>query len=318
MVEIECLEIPKDKLENNKNNKLIKIKYDHKDGFLVISKDNIIKYLEEQKNLSQNEKILFRIRKSFKTGDYEAISPIKKQKINISEHLEKPEINKNEHFINYLSDKIWYPIKSSEYCDKENYQVIILNDDIIKLGKTIYFCTLFKEKSLINNDDNFNNNISNINKKSISILNIDINANQYKINNNKSNEKVVEVNRQQIKCLNENKNKISYESGRNETVSKSENRANTENEIYKYESENKTECWICLKTYSDKDNPLICLCYCHDYIHYKCLKKYFKEKINVSKNSKVTTYRCEQFNCYNCKKPYYSRFRIPEFNKYMN
>jgi hypothetical protein len=233
-------------------------------------------------------------------------------------------------------------------------------NDIIKFGEIMY-CVfeLFIKKSSFINDDNFNNkinDISNINKKSKSIFNIDIKTNQYKINNNKNNEKVNEVNRQQIKYSNENKNEISnesinesinedenkykimtinkirngnfirsknkaisenenqneisYESGsRNEILSTSENRANTENEICEYV--------LCFNSNSDSNNPLICLCNCHKYIHYECLKMYLKSKITVSKNSKktVTTYRCEMFNCDKCLKPYPLRFRIPEFNK---
>ena len=300
MVEIEYFEVPKDNPENKKNKKLQKINYAHKDGFLFISEDNKIKYLEKHKDFNpKGNYIVCRIRKSFKTGVYEAINPIKKLKINISGLIN-------------LYDYLWYPIKSSEYCGKENKEDYILNEnEIIILGKRIYFCLLIKGQSLINNDDNFNNNISNI-IISKSILIIDIETNQYKINDNKSNETVDEVNRQQIKCLNENKNKISYESGR-ETFSKSENKSSTEIKNLEYESDNK--CDLCGETNSDKDNPLICLCNCHNYIHYKCLKEYFKSKIIVSEYSKVTTYRCEEFNCYNCKKRYYSRFRIPEFNK---
>ena len=70
-------------------------------------------------------------------------------------------------------------------------------------------------------------------------------------------------------------------------------------------------------SYSDRDNPLICLCNCHNYIHYKCLKMYLISKIKIYENSKktVTTYICEKFNCDICLKPYHLRFRIPEFDK---
>ena len=362
IVEIEYLEVSKNNHENNQNNELKKIIYDHKDGFLIKTKDNIIKYLKQHKDFNSNGdyKILCRIRRSFKNNVYEAINPIINMKIIISED-----------FIHYLCDKLWYPVKSSKYCRNENNQDYFLNENaIIKFGSKIYYIFKFvKEKSSIINYDNFNNNISNINKKSKLILNIDIKTNQYKINNNKNNEKVNEVNRQQIKCSNENKNEISngsinesinedenkskimtinenrngnfirrknkaisenenqneisYESGsRNEIVSTGENRANTENAVCGSESESESEnendkCWLCLNSDSDINNPLICLCNCHNYIHYECLKMYLNTKIIIYENSKkiVTTYRCEKFNCDKCLKPYPLRFRIPEFNK---
>ena len=214
-------------------------------------------------------------------------------------------------------------------------------------------CSLKEKKSSIFNDDNYNNNISNIssiNKKSKPILNFDIKSDQYIINNNKNIEKEGEVNRQQIKCSNEdkkdfrlcisedfgiinfnqkrsekrvfteneNKNEIIYESeGKKETSNRSENRAITEKEKEnEYENEY-NKCWLCLNSDSDKNNPLICLCNCHNYIHYECLKEYLKSKKIKSENLKktVTSFRCEKFNCDICHKPYYLRFRIPEFDK---
>ena len=212
-------------------------------------------------------------------------------------------------------------------------------------------CLLEEKKSSIINDDNYNknkNNISSINKKSKPIFNFDIKSDQYIINNNK-NEQVKEINRQQIKCSNENKNdfrpcvsedfeiinlnqkrnekryftenenknEIIYESeGKYETSNKSENRCITEKENeneYEY-----SKCKICNNSDSDINNPLICLCNCcHHQIHYECLKEHLKSKIIISENLKktVTTYRCEKFNCDKCLKPYYLRFRIPEFDK---
>jgi hypothetical protein len=310
----------------------------------------------EDFNQNGDNKILCRIRKSLRTNIYEVINPIIKKKIYTSEF-----------FINNLNNNIWFPVQSSKYCDKKNNQVYHLNEnDIIKFGEIMY-CVfeLFIKKSSIINDDNFNNkinDISNINKKSKSIFNIDIKTNQYKINNNKNNEK---VNKQQITCSNENKNIINNESknesitkgenkfktitiseSRNENFIKTENKASTKNEI-SYENETKNEtnirsgisvipqngseneneyeydkCWYCPNSNSNSDinNPLICLCSCHNYIHYECLKKYLRAKITVSENKKktVTTYRCEFFNCNVCKTPYHLRFRIPEFNKIYN
>ena len=84
------------------------------------------------------------------------------------------------------------------------------------------------------------------------------------------------------------------------------------------DSENDNDkCWLCLCSKSDEENPLVCLCNCHNFIHYECLKSYMNSKIIVTENSKrtVITYTCLKFNCDICLKPYQLRFRIPEFDR---
>jgi len=82
------------------------------------------------------------------------------------------------------------------------------------------------------------------------------------------------------------------ESGnKNETINDNEDKNGTINEnIYKNktinENGNKNEndkCWYCSGLYSDKDNPLICLCNCNDFVHYKCLKMFFDRRITILK-----------------------------------
>ena len=93
----------------------------------------------------------------------------------------------------------------------------------------------------------------------------------------------------------------------NENESSSDNESENEND----------KCWLCLNSNCDEDNPLICLCNCHNFIHYECLKMYLNSKIIVTINNKntVTTYTCDKFNCDMCLKPYQLRFRIPELNR---
>ena len=96
-----------------------------------------------------------------------------------------------------------------------------------------------------------------------------------------------------------------------------ENESNIDNE-----NEN-DKCWLCADSNCDEDNPLISLCDCPSFIHYKCLTKYLN--LNSKSNSNliltenlkktVTTYTWKIFNCEMCFKPYKLRFRIPEFNK---
>ena len=286
-----------------------------KDCFFLKNIDNDVICVKDYRelNLNKPEEILFRIRKSLKNNNYEVINPIIPLKINTSKYSN-----------DYLKYKIWYPVKSLRNNSEGNNQNYNLNiNDIIKLGKNIYLVdklniVLKEEKDNIK-DDNFNKNnnisyISSINKNSKSIFNIDITPNQYKIidhKNNINNEKVIAINEPKIKNENENEYK---------SFSESDNDYDNDNDSNNNDSKSENEdikCYSCLNSDSDKNNPLICLCNCHSYIHYECLKKHLLSKITVIENFKktVTTYICQKFNCDSCLKPYHSRFRIPEFDK---
>lgn len=276
--------------KNDKSEKKI-----NEDCYLILSKNNEIKYKKILKEFNPNEDqaILCRMRKSFKRNDYEIINPINEQKININQ------IDKY-----YLDDKIWYPIN----------QIYSLNEnDIIKFGKNKKYEVLKKnssfkeEKEKIKNDNfNMNNNInyiSIINKNAKPIHNIDIKPNQYKINSNKNYEKI-----------NEDKN---GDESKDETYSESKNkisRIEIENETIK---ECNDKCWLYNGLNSDKENPLIRLCHCNKFIHHKCLKGNLAKEISLKENSKHTVkeYTSKNFNCKECLKPYHFRFRIPEFDK---
>ena len=64
----------------------------------------------------------------------------------------------------------------------------------------------------------------------------------------------------------------------------------------------------CIKCDSSEDDQKLKLCDCPK--HYECLKKEIKENIKTNKNSKetVTSYKCENYNCPTCKKPYPFKF----------
>ena len=128
-----------------------------------------------------------------------------------------------------------------------------------------------KENSI---DENFykNNNISYvsiINKKSKSVFNFDIKPNKYKIIKESKN-------------INQNNNRAYKNIGK-----ESDSNSRNENE--------KDNRWLCLDSNLDEDNPLICLCNCHNFIHFEYLKNYLASKIIVTENSKrtATTYTIE-------------------------
>jgi len=90
--------------------------------FLIKSKDSNIKSIKNHKDFNPDEgdNMLFRLRKSFKTNDYEAINPINENKIYKSEFSD-----------NNLDEKIWYPVKSQKYHDEGNNQNYNLNENDI-------------------------------------------------------------------------------------------------------------------------------------------------------------------------------------------
>ena len=303
-------------------------KVNDKDCYLIKSDESEIKLIKEQKEFKPNKdgEILFRLRKSFKTNLYEIINPIIETKINI-----------NKTYSYNLNDKIWYPVKSSTYLEGNKQDYSLHENDIIKLGRKKYIIHkihfAFGEEKNKKKDDNFdkNNNISyisTINKNSKSIFNIDIKDNQYIINNNNNYEKENED-----KYNNESKNETFSDSRKeneykNEKINISENNYNSNKESRNNEGRNKNEimnesknecdgCLFCFSLYSDKDNPLICLCNCNKYSHYECLKKEISKKIISKENSKKTvkSFISQYFNCRTCSKPYHIRFRIPEFDK---
>lgn len=89
--------------------------------------------------------------------------------------------------------------------------------------------------------------------------------------------------------------------------------------IYSKKNEDIT-CRICFDNSSNINNPLIILCKCHDFIHYDCLKRWIKTKINIIENRKknVLSYYSKKYNCDVCITPYPLTFKISEINKVYN
>ena len=313
-------------MEKNKKNKKIQLSikiykkdsigmYDYKSDYseinstnyeitnnsYIIRKENNI--VIRKQNSSYDEQtdgeILFYVRKSFKTGNFEIINPVRIL------------MEKNEYNINSLNTRLWYSVNSIEEINdnnNDNEDYILNQNDIIKLGRIKYEII----KLNINSNNNFiqfdnqnDYNISSINKNKGSIFNINIKKNQYKITENKK-QKIV-------------KNKCNKNSNIKNNILNDSNKID-EIEINKtdQDSDNEEEsCRICLGVESSKDNPKICLCSCNAYSHYECLKQYLSTKLEISENFKgnVKTYICDKFNCDICRKPYPLRFRIHEYNK---
>jgi len=121
---------------------------------------------------------------------------------------------------------------------------------------------------------------------------------------------------------NNSKNIINYNTSQKTTVKDTTNLRNENGNENDSDCENENEndkCWLCLNSNFDEDNPLVCFCNCHNFIHFECLKRHLhsNSKIIVTENLKktITTYTCSKFNCDICLKPYKLRFRIPEFDR---
>ena len=191
-------------------------------------------------------------------------------------------LEKNENNINNLNNNAWYIIKSDpnyRYDNYDNYnEDYILNEnDIIKFGRKKYeiIKKSFKSKSML---DKNNYNISNINEEAGPAFKIDLKLNYSEDNNNKSY--------------------LIYNS-----------------RIQKEEEEQKKKCQRCQKEtkYSEED-PLITLCKCNDYCHYKCLKEYLHQNNNckITKKKNVIIYQYSKFKCDKCSYQYPTRFRIKD------
>ena len=279
----------------NKQSQIIEKKY------IIRNKSNNTIEVVNQSEFDnyRDGEILFYARKSFKTGLFELINPVRKNML------------KNENNIHNLNNRLWYVLKSKkEYNEIDNEDYNLNENDIIKLGRRKF--EVIKKNVVISykNENKDNYNISEMNKRVGSIFDINIKRDQYKITEQeiKNEEKEIKIKEKEQKFEKNNKNNFEnfYEN-------------NDENIFQDYESEEIGEgkCRICFEVKSTKNNPKLCLCQCKDYIHYECLKKYISTKLKVKENDKLTvkTYICNKFNCEVCLSPYPLRFRIPEFNK---
>ena len=272
--------------------------------------NNIINENQHSELREQEEEILFFVRKSFKTKEFEIVN------------IPRKNMTIEENNIDNLNNRLWYVVKSeNEVSDVLNDEEYILNkDDIIKLGRR-KFVVLKKHINSINdkegikyNDPN-DYNISEMNKKYGSIFNIDIKSSQYKI---KENEEKIKCDKENKEENNNNDSTFLKFDANNKTINQNEKCEKIDNN---YETPNEDDenemCRICYSSESTRDNPKLRLCSCKDYIHYECLKLYISTKLTINENEKgtVRTYNCPKFNCDVCLKPYPFRFRIPEFDK---
>ena len=171
-------------------------------------------------------------------------------------------------------------------------------NDIIKLANKKY--EIIKKNINIKYSEqekelNKKYNISNINKKVGPIFNINLNSCQY-----------IDIN--------------SLDSIRNQN----QNDSNSQNNLTSKKNEEEIKCRKCEKieiddeTYENlNNNPLLKICLCHDYIHYKCLKDIMDKNISkhINLNENVIRYKIKNFYCDKCNMQYPLRFKIKEISE---
>ena len=181
---------------------------------------------------------------------------------------------------------------------KNEEEMLLVNEVNKKESKNI---NQNNNEAYIDNNNNSINTKNTINNTNKNIPTNYINQNSYKYdNNNQSISNYLSTKEQTSKVQNEN-------GIENESNSDSDNENENDN----------IKCWLCSNSNCDENNLLVCLCNCHKFIHYECLKRYLNSKIYVTENLKKTvlTYKFIKFNCNMCLKPYQLRFRIPEIDK---
>ena len=293
--------------------------------------------------------------KNNKNNNYEVINPIFGQKIftkdynnYLNDKIWFP-VNSQSYIwgnkLNYnLNENDIIKIGKKKYCIAK---ILFANDNIIdedfyknnnisyvsiinKKSKPVFNIDIKPNRYKINNNKKINieksNKVNEVNIKESK--NINQNINKTYIDNNINTKNTINSKNNNISSNNassqnndkNSKNNYQGSSALSPTNDHSNNaqNGNQNNNNFDSDSENEEDkCWFCLNSNSDEDNPLVCLCNCHNFIHYECLKSYMNSKIIVTVNLKktVTTYTCSNFNCNICLKPYKLRFRIPEIDR---
>ena len=174
-----------------------------------------------------------------------------------------------------LDYKMWYLVKAEEekpLYENENEDYYLSENDIIRFGQRKYEVI---KLNIISKDNSVTNPVSEKNEKFGSVFYLP------EITVRPSSEKIKNI-----------------EKGKNEQVQVGYNP--------------ETDCRICYGPKSDKENPIIKICKCNTYIHYKCLKTFLKqnEKLLESEDKNISTYHWENFSCEVCEEPYPLKFRI--------
>ena len=185
----------------------------------------------------RDAEILFYARKSFKTGLFKLINPVRKKMI------------KNKNNINNLNNRLWYVLKSKTENNKNDNEDYNINEnDIIKFGRKKYEVikkNIASHNNIISFESKDNYNISEMNKRIGSIFDINLKPNQYKITEkelHKEEEKEIKINEKEDKIV-RNKKEIDKQSN---NINSKNNFENLDDINEKEESEG-DKCRICFE-----------------------------------------------------------------------
>ena len=95
-----------------------------KNLYFIRKKNNKIKTIPQNSEFDDKDEILFHIRKSFKTQEFEIINPVRKL------------LKKNDYNVNGLNRRMWYVVKPKyDNYENDNEDYDLNENDIIKLGR---------------------------------------------------------------------------------------------------------------------------------------------------------------------------------------
>lgn len=244
-----------------------------KENFIVCFKENdydenndilSARYLKEKLYNNNTTKIISALIYNNTSLNFSIVNSFKRKKM---DYLYKPD----------NCERIWSVIPKNDF-------LIIKEGDIIKLGRL----RLKFDKIVFNKSENENNPFSKVNNinamltTSVNIKDVDDFTLTQKINNDINiSEDLKNINRNNY-FLNEIKTK-------------------------KSESLEKICCRLCYQEDSSVLDPLLCPCKCNGsmkYIHYSCLKKSIKQKIQIRKEDNCDLYFFKSYCCEICLETY--------------
>ena len=272
----------------NNDNKISKEEA-QEDIYFCKGKYNKIFLVKNHNDIKHEYEVLFKSRFSKKYNQYELINPLRKNMDNTLDNIEN------------LNNKLWLVLKSEdvELYENTNKEYYLMENDIIKLGKKKY--EIIKKNIVFESDENDKNSIYYKNKEHGPVMNIILKNNKYITNS-------------PLDIVTEDTESLTIDNKNNNDYKNLKLKAINNKSIKNYEEINDMEnnCRICFSNDSTDENPILRLCNCHSYTHYKCLKFYLKNYINISENanSTVISYFCNRFNCEICGEPYPLRFKI--------
>ena len=304
-------------------NKKFYLEDKYNNGYLALKNHKYLVISENHSQIESDEILIFKTNKKEKENLIELI--------NFIDRCE--ECTKKQKFyekVNNLFFKLWISIQKidkEENITKNNenlYLYYLKENDIIRLGKILLILRKFhkkEENNCDNNNNNDNNNNDNNNNNNDNNNNNNNGVNIININNNNNNNNDNINNNNNINNINDNNNNNNNNTNHNnDNVFNNNNFHNNNCKKEKrqftmvLESYEGLICSICNKNYIEENNPIIKLCECEKYRHFKCMKEEIRNKKKQTEKNGCISYSVKT-NCLYCKKYIPLTFYVKEGDK---